>query len=149
MNTRLINIIDIILYKIGLRKQTVESLLIRMTKSHMPQSFIENRWLRSLMTSFWRQGKLRCLMRIDGIDTIFTLVLVENSPRVQGLDWKDIFIKIAPAIIVMTQFMNRCKIRCSGWHSKDIIKLKIREKGRNEGWTNMCDRQGLTITNCK
>ena len=42
VNTRLINIIDIILYKIDLRKQIVESLIIRITKSHMPQSFIEN-----------------------------------------------------------------------------------------------------------
>lgn len=83
----------IILYKPDFRKQTTESLIIKMTKSYVPKSLIKNRWSRTFIKGLMRQEKL---------NTTITLVLVENFLGVQGLDWKDIFIKIAPAVIVMT-----------------------------------------------
>ena len=64
----------------------MESLIIRMTKSHMPKSLIKNKRLRSVITSLRRQEHLRSLMRIDGENTTFTPALVEKFPCVQGLD---------------------------------------------------------------
>ena len=49
-------------------------------------------------------------MSIDGVNSTFTLALVENFSYVQGLDGNNIFIKIAPTMIVMTKFMNRSKV---------------------------------------
>ena len=49
-------------------------------------------------------------MRIDGINSTFTLALVKHFPRGQNLNGKEIFIKIAPAIVLMIYFMDRGKI---------------------------------------
>ena len=46
-------------------------------------------------------------MRIDGINSIFTLALVEDLPCVQSLNGQEIFIKITLAMVVMTDFMYR------------------------------------------
>ena len=49
-------------------------------------------------------------MRIDGINSTFTLALVKHFPHGQSLKGKEIFIKIAPAIVIITDFMDRGKI---------------------------------------
>ena len=49
-------------------------------------------------------------MWIDWVDTIFTPTLVEDFARIQGLNRKNVFIKVTPTIIILTQLMNRGKI---------------------------------------
>ena len=79
-------------------------------------------------------------MRIEGVNCTFTLALVENFPCVQGLDGNNIFIKIAPIVVVMTKFMNKSKVRSNWGYSKDIIKLNIRERRWNKNSTSMSNR---------
>ena len=49
-------------------------------------------------------------MRVDRIYPTFTLALVEHFPRGQGLDRQGVFIKIATALVIMTDFVDGCKI---------------------------------------
>ena len=49
-------------------------------------------------------------MRINRIYPTFTLALVEHFLRGQGLDRQGVFIKIALALVIMTDFVDRCKI---------------------------------------
>ena len=49
-------------------------------------------------------------MWIDWVDTIFTPALVEDFSHVQGLNRKNVFIKVTPAIIILTQLMNRGRL---------------------------------------
>ena len=93
-----------------MRKKKFENLIIRMTKSHVPKCFIEISGLSNIVADLRRQSNLRSLMRIDGINSIFTLALVENFPRGQSLNWNDIFIKITPTLVIMTDFVNKSKI---------------------------------------
>ena len=79
---------------------------MRMTKSHVPKRLIENIKPSNTIANLRRQRKLRCLMRIDGINSTFNLALVNNLPHGQGLNGKEIFIKIAPAFVIMTDFMD-------------------------------------------
>jgi len=84
---------------------------MRMTKSLVPKRLIDNRQIDNRTTSnivvnLRRQRKLRSPLRIDGINSIFTLALVQNLPCGQSLNEKYILIKIAPTTIVMTDFMN-------------------------------------------
>ena len=60
-----------------MRKKNFENLIIRMTKSHVPKCLIETSGLSNIVAGLGRQSKLRSLMRIDGINSIFTLALVE------------------------------------------------------------------------
>lgn len=60
-----------------MRKKNFENLIIRMTKSHVPKCLIETSGLSNIVAGLGRQSKLRRLMRIDGINSIFTLALVE------------------------------------------------------------------------
>ena len=79
---------------------------MRMTKSLVPKRLIDNRNTSNIVANLKRQRKLRRLLRIDGINSIFTFALVQNLPYGQSLNGKDIFIKIAPTIIVMIEFMK-------------------------------------------
>ena len=84
---------------------------MRMTKSLVPKRLIDNRLIDNRTTSnivadLRRQRKPRSLLRIDGINSIFIFALVQNLPYGQSLNGKDIFIKIAPTIIVMIEFMK-------------------------------------------
>ena len=79
---------------------------MRMTKSLVPKRLINNKNTSNIVANLRRQRKLRKLLRIDGINSIFTIAQVQNLPCGQSLNGKDIFIKIAPTIIVMTKFMN-------------------------------------------
>ena len=65
-----------------MRKNNFENLIIRMTKSHVPKCFIETSGLSNIVAGLGRQSKLRSLMRIDGINSIFTLALVEIYIRI-------------------------------------------------------------------
>ena len=138
MSTRLINNIIFIQYKFDIRKQTFEGLIMRMTKSHVPERLNESRKPRNIIADLRWKSELRSLSRIDGVNTTFTLALVENFPHGQGLNWKNIFIKIVLAIIIMIEFINRSKIWCNWRDFKYIIELKIRERGWNKGCTYMC-----------
>ena len=69
---------------------------MRMTKSHVQKRLIENIKPSNTVVDLRRQRKLRCLMRIDGINSTFTFALVKHLPHGQGLiNGKEIFIKIA------------------------------------------------------
>ena len=64
-------------------KHIFEYLIIWMTKSHVPQWLIKNNRLRhivtafgGLITDFGRQVKLGSSVRIDAVNSIFTLALV-------------------------------------------------------------------------
>lgn len=65
-----------------MRKKNFENLIIRMTKSHVPKCFIETSGLSNIVAGLGRQSKLRSLIRIDGINSIFTLALVEIYIRI-------------------------------------------------------------------
>lgn len=65
-----------------MRKKNFENLIIRMTRSHVPKCFIETSGLSNIVAGLGRQSKLRSLMRIDGINSIFTLALVEIYIRI-------------------------------------------------------------------
>ena len=65
-----------------MRKKNFENLIIRMTKSHVPKCLIETSGLSNIVAGLGRQSKLRSLMRIDGINSIFTLALVEIYIRI-------------------------------------------------------------------
>ena len=65
-----------------MRKKNFENLIVRMTKSHVPKCFIETSGLSNIVAGLGRQSKLRSLMRIDGINSTFTLALVEIYIRI-------------------------------------------------------------------
>ena len=94
-------------YKFCIRKDKLKNLIIWMTKPPVPQGFIKNNRLDNIAADFRRQSKMGGLMRIDGINSIFTLALVENLPCVQSLNGQETFIKITPAMVVMTDFMDK------------------------------------------
>ena len=83
-----------------------ESLIRRMTKPQVPKSFIKNSTTRNTITSFRRQRKLSSLVRVDWINTILTPALVKCFPYGQSLNGNNVFIKIAPTVIVMIDFMD-------------------------------------------
>ena len=72
---------------------------MRMTKSRVQKRLIENIKPSNTIADLRRQRKLRYLMRLDGINSTFTFALVKHLPRGQGLNGKEIFIKIAPAFV--------------------------------------------------
>ena len=121
MCTRIIQISILIQYRLEIRKKKFENLIMRMTKPHMPECFIENSGLSSIVTNFRTQSELRSFVRIDGINSIFTLALVEYFPLGQSLNWKDIFIKIIPTFVTMIDFIDRSKIWGNERNSKHII----------------------------
>ena len=86
MCTRIIQISILIQYRLEIRKKKFENLIMRMTKPHMPECFIENSGLSSIVTNFRTQSELRSFVRIDGINSIFTLALVEYFPLGQSLN---------------------------------------------------------------
>lgn len=49
-----------------------------MTKPHVPKAFIETSKPSNIVVDLRRQRKMRCSMRIDGIDSPFTLALVKH-----------------------------------------------------------------------
>ena len=62
-------------------------------------------------TKVVKDSKLKRLTTsFEEIKTTFTLALVEHFPRGQGLDRQGVFIKIAPTMVIMTDFVDRCKI---------------------------------------
>ena len=86
MCARMIQISIIIKYKLEIRKKKFENLIMRITRPHMLKCFIENNGLSSIVTDCRRQSELRSFVRIDGINSIFTLALVEYFPLGQSLN---------------------------------------------------------------
>ena len=62
-------------------------------------------------TKVVKDSKLKRLTTsFEEIKTTFTLALVKHCSCGQGLDRQGVFIKITPTMIIMTDFVDRCKI---------------------------------------
>ena len=83
-----------------------KNLVLCVTKFVMPKVLAW--WSGDYVAKFRWKRKLRSFVRIDWVDTLFTLALVKNVPRGQGLNRDYVFIKMAPTLIIMTNFVHKC-----------------------------------------
>ena len=62
-------------------------------------------------TKVVKDSKLKRLTTsFEEIKTTFTLALVKQCPHGQGLNRQGVFIKITPIMIIMKDFVDKCKI---------------------------------------
>jgi hypothetical protein len=72
----------------------------------------------------------------------------EDFPRRYVLNRKFSGIEVKTEIVIFVTFKNKEKIRFHVRDSKSVPKVKNMFGGFELCITNVCDRQGLTITNC-